>query len=100
MFRNAAAAALDEKGISWTVAFTSSSLASLWGAVSAGLGVTVRTPHGLPPQLAPLGTEAGLPPLPEVTLSLFEGAGTRSPAVDRLAEVLIDTLEGTIGAAM
>jgi len=100
MFRNAAAGALDEKGISWAVAFTGSSLASLWGAVIAALGITVRTPHGLPAQLAPLGTEAGLPPLPEVTLSLFEGGGTRSPAADRLAEVLIDTLEGTIDAAM
>jgi DNA-binding transcriptional LysR family regulator len=100
MFRNAAAAALDAKGIPWTVAFTSPSLASLWAAVIAGLGITVRTPHGIPAQLAPLGTEAGLPSLPQVTLSLFDGAGTRSPAADRLAEVLIDTLEGTIGAAM
>jgi DNA-binding transcriptional LysR family regulator len=101
MFRNAAATALDAKGIPWTVAFTSPSLASLWAAVIAGLGVTVRTPHGIPAQLATAGTEAGLPPLPKVTLSLFDrGAGTRSLAADRLAEALIDTLEGTIDAAI
>ena len=99
MFRNAAAAALDGKRIAWTAAFTSPSLAGLWGAVSAGLGITVRTPHGLPPQLATLGAEAGLPALPEVTLSLFEGGQTAAPT-DRLAEILIDTLEATIGAAM
>jgi DNA-binding transcriptional LysR family regulator len=82
------------------VAFTSPSLASLWAAVTAGLGITVRTPQGIPAQLATLGAKAGLPPLPEVTLSLFDGAGTRAPATDRLAEVLIDALEGTIDAAM
>jgi DNA-binding transcriptional LysR family regulator len=100
MFRNAATAALDGKGIPWTAAFTSPSLASLWGAVSAGLGITVRTPHGLPAQLVALGTKEGLPALPEATLSLFEGGRTRPAAADRLAEILIDTLEGTIGAAM
>jgi DNA-binding transcriptional LysR family regulator len=100
MFRNGAAAALDGKGIPWTVGFISPTLASLWGAVTAGLGITVRTPHGIPAQLAVLGVEAGLPPLATVTLSLFEGEGATSSAAERLAEALIDTLEGTIGAAM
>jgi hypothetical protein len=69
--------------------------------VTAGLGITVRTPHGLPPQLTTLGAEAGLPALPETRLSLFEGGQTATTtAADRLAEILIDTLEGTIGAAM
>lgn len=99
MFRNAASVALDGKGIPWTAAFASPNLASLWGAVTAGLGITVRTPHGIPPQLTTLGTEAGLPVLPQTTLSLFEGGQTTTTA-DRLAEILIDTLEGTIGAAM
>jgi hypothetical protein len=62
-------------------------------------GITVRTPHGIPPQLTTLGAEAGLPALPETTLSLFESGQTTS-AADRFAEILIDTLEGTIGAAM
>lgn len=101
LFRNAAAVALDGKGIPWTAAFASPSLASLWGAVAAGLGITVRTPHGIPPQLTTLGAEAGLPALPEATLSLFEGGQMTIPAAaDRLAEILVDTLEGTIGAAM
>jgi DNA-binding transcriptional LysR family regulator len=99
MFRNAASAALDGKGIPWTAAFASPSLASLWGAVTAGLGITVRTPHGIPPQLTTLGAEAGLPALPQTTLSLFEGGQTTTTA-NRFAEILIDTLEGTIGAAM
>ena len=101
MFRNAAAVALDGNGIQWTAAFVSPSLASLWGAVTAGLGITVRTPHGIPPQLTTLGAEAGLPALPEATLSLFEGEQTTAPAASgRLAEILIETLAGTIGAAM
>jgi DNA-binding transcriptional LysR family regulator len=74
LFRAAAEAALDQAGIRWTVDFRSRSLAGLWAAVTAGLGVTVRTPEGLPPQLTTLGGAAGLPVLPTAILSLFDAA--------------------------
>jgi DNA-binding transcriptional LysR family regulator len=100
LFRAAAEAALDRHGIAWSVAFRSASLASLWSAVTAGLGITVRTPEGLPPQLTRLDEAAGLPPLPATALALFEGDGPAPPAAAQLAALLTDTLATTLGAAI
>ena len=46
--RDIVTAALDRAGTPWRHAFTSASLAALWAATSAGLGLSVRTPFGLP----------------------------------------------------
>jgi DNA-binding transcriptional LysR family regulator len=100
LFRAAATAALDNHGILWTVDFKSSSLASLWAAVAAGLGITVRTPVGLPPQLTALGEAAGLPTLPSTALALLQRDTPTSPAAEELAEVLIDTLRATLGGSI
>jgi len=100
LFRAAGEAALDRHGIGWSVEFRSRSLASLWSAVTAGLGITVRTPEGLPPQLTTLGETAGLPPLPATSLALFERVDDTPPAAARLAELLTDTLATTLGAAI
>jgi DNA-binding transcriptional LysR family regulator len=100
LFRAAATNALDASGIEWTVSFTSPSLAGLWGALAAGLGITVRTPQGLPPQLTPLHTDAGLPALPSVGLALFGRGEPSSPATTMLLEVLTDTLEMAVDAAI
>lgn len=48
LLRSAATKALDEAGISWRLAFVSPSLGGLWAATAAGLGLTIRTPVGLP----------------------------------------------------
>ena len=99
-FRSAATAALDRAGIAWKVAFISPNLASLWAAVSGGLGITVRAPVGLPSQLLALGDEAGLPALPSVALVMTECCGRRrSAATARLSDVLVETLEATLDAA-
>jgi DNA-binding transcriptional LysR family regulator len=100
LFRAAAEAALDRHGISWGVEFHSQSLASLWSAVTAGLGVTVRTPEGLPPQLTTLGVAEGLPPLPATTLALFERAAPVTQAAAQLAGLLTETLTTTLGGAI
>jgi DNA-binding transcriptional LysR family regulator len=100
VFRAAAEAALDRAGIRWSVEFRSRSLASLWAAVAAGLGITVRTPEGLPPRLTMLGEAAGLPALPTTALALFKRKKPVSPAAARLAEVLTETLTTTLGAAI
>ena len=64
IFRHAALEALDAACIPWRISFSSPGLAGLWAAVSAGLGLTVRTPHGLPVSLEALDPlNAGLPPL-------------------------------------
>lgn len=46
--RSRAIAALDQAGIPWRVVFTSPSLNGIWAAVQAELGITLRSPVGLP----------------------------------------------------
>ncbi|MFT3912666.1 MAG: LysR substrate-binding domain-containing protein [Anaeromyxobacteraceae bacterium] len=68
IFRAAALSALDAAGLRWRVAFQSASLAAVWAAAQAGLGVTVRTRLGVPAGLrAGLGGKK-LPDLPSVGL--------------------------------
>src|SRR5262249_17447393 len=63
VFRQPAIEALERAGRSWRIAFASPSLAGLWAAAAAGLGVTIRTPLGVPPALALLDRSSGLPKL-------------------------------------
>jgi DNA-binding transcriptional LysR family regulator len=92
VFRDAALRALDRAGIPWRITFTSPSLAGLWAAVEAGLGVTPRNRHSVPPRLAILPGGRELPKLNDLAgLSLHVASGTLSPAAARLREVLIET---------
>lgn len=91
-FRNKAIAELDAAGKPWRITLTSPSLNGVWAAVSAGLGVTVRTPEGLHPGLEIVDRKFGLPDLGSVDVSLYFARGARSPAVQRLAELLRDRL--------
>lgn len=89
LMRTAAINALDRAGIPWRIAFTSASLAGTWAAVKAGLGISVRTPLGLPADVRALDAhEAGLPSLPELGLALYRGEAELEPAVSRLAELI------------
>lgn len=99
-FRSAAGAALDAAGMSWSIAHTSPNLLSLWAAVGSGLGITVRTPVGVPSQLSLLGTEAGLPRLPTVAFIMKQRPDDdATPAISRLSDILVETLESTLDAA-
>jgi DNA-binding transcriptional LysR family regulator len=97
MFRHAAIAALDRAGMRWRIAFTSPSLHGLWAAVEAGLGVTLRTAAGLPPGVAVLDGQCGLPPLPGAPrrLCLHDGGQACTPAVARLAAIIAETVPQT-----
>jgi len=93
VFRDPAVAGLDEAGIAWRLVFTSPSLAGLWAATEAGLGVTVRTAIGIPGGLMVLDPEAaGLPALPTIALSLHQAETDPSEAVARLRAILLDTI--------
>ncbi|MHC2003393.1 LysR substrate-binding domain-containing protein [Methylobacterium sp. CM6241] len=97
IFRHAALEALDAACIPWRISFSSPGLAGLWAAVSAGLGLTVRTPHGLPVSLEALDPlDAGLPPLPSLSLRLLTAPAVKTPAVERLASLLREVLTDTI----
>ena len=96
VFRQPAIEALERAGLRWRLAFTSPSLAGLWAAAAAGLGVTIRTALGVPQGLVPLGRKNGLPKLPETSLSLYAASETATPAVSRLREILLDELATTL----
>lgn len=99
VFRQAAIAALDAAGVPWRIAFTSPSLAGLWAAVDAGLGVTVRTASSRPAHLALLDRAMGWPDLPSLHLSLYTAGSSLSPAASRLRDILMDTVPASLAAA-
>jgi len=96
MFRQHGIDRLDGGGRSWRITFTSPSLSGLWAAVEAGLGITVRTPLGLPGTLAILEPRFGLPRLGSVPLELHRAPSAASPAVGRLHQILADSLAAVL----
>jgi DNA-binding transcriptional LysR family regulator len=91
-FRTKGISELDAAGIRWEIALTSPSLYGVWAAVNAGLGVTVRTPEGLLPELEVVDRKFGLPNLGSVDVSLYIAKGARSAAVLNLVELLRERL--------
>jgi DNA-binding transcriptional LysR family regulator len=86
--RDIATGALEQAGIPWRHAFTSASLAALWAATAAGLGLTLRTSIGLPGTLRALPVAHGLPKLPRITLSLYRAMAEPEAPVAQLATLL------------
>lgn len=92
--------ALDRAGIAWRVALTSPSLAGLWAAAAAGLGLTVRTAYGLPHTVRMLDPAAfGLPALPSLGLSLLRASSAATPPVEQLATIVVDAVRGYASAS-
>ncbi|KAA0594528.1 DNA-binding transcriptional LysR family regulator [Azospirillum lipoferum] len=96
MFRQHGIERLDGGGRPWRITFTSPSLSGLWAAVEAGLGITIRTPLGLPDTLAILDPHVGLPELGSVPLELHRAPSAANPAVDRLHGILADSLAAVL----
>lgn len=91
--RDIVTAALDKKGLAWRHAFNSASLTAVWAATAAGLGLSVRTPFGLPAHVRPLDAQAlDLPALPSMDLILGRAALDAPEPVDRLARILVDAV--------
>jgi len=98
LFRTAGTAALNAEEMKWRVTFTSPSLGGLWAAVSAGLGVTPRTPLGLSRGVRELdASRLGLPALPSVALTLHRSELRPSAAVVRLTAIVRETLLALAG---
>ncbi|AKL99572.1 LysR family transcriptional regulator [Burkholderia pyrrocinia] len=102
-FFGAATDALDRAGVPWRVAFTTPSLAGLWAAAAAGLGLTVRSHYGLPASVRVLDAASfGLPELPSLPLILLRRTSSATPTVDRLARIVTqavrDAAEGAVAA--
>jgi len=95
--RNAAIDALDRAGRAWRVAFSSASLAGVWAAVEAGLGITLRTPLCLPRGVRVLEAAVhGLPALPQIDLHLYCASAT--PAVTALATLVRESVAAQFAA--
>jgi DNA-binding transcriptional LysR family regulator len=97
LLRAAATRALDHAGLPWRLAFVSPSLGGLWAATAAGLGITVRTPVGLPASVKALAPgEAGLPALPRLGLVLHRAEAEPPAATRRLAAIILQALRDEI----
>ncbi|HEY4073280.1 MAG TPA: LysR substrate-binding domain-containing protein [Herbaspirillum sp.] len=98
IFRSAGIAALDAAGIPWRLVFISASLAGLWAAAEAGLGITLRTAVGMPKGLAALDPAvSGLPLLPPISLALHRADDEPNVAVSSLADILLETIHDQLG---
>jgi DNA-binding transcriptional LysR family regulator len=98
VFRKAGIEALDAAGIPWRIAFTSPSLAGLWAAVDAGLGISPRTTAHVPQWLHVAGKGDKLPKLPSIDLSLYDRGRSLTPAATRLKQILTDTIPPSLSA--
>ncbi len=87
-WRQAAIEALDAEGIAWRMAYAAASLSGALAIALAGLAVTATMPGPLPDGLRRLGAEEGLPPLPELGISLLRGRTT--PVEAALAGHIVD----------
>lgn len=81
--------ALYRAGCEWRLAYLSLNLGAIRAAVRAGLGITARNIEMLTPDLRVMGEADGLPPLPDVTFSLFLRSGGGA-AARRVFDMLAD----------
>ncbi|WP_029590042.1 LysR substrate-binding domain-containing protein [Franconibacter pulveris] len=95
LMRSRAIAALDRANIAWRIAFTSRSLSGIWAAVSAGLGVTVRTRLGMPASLMPLPALT-LPSPGSLGVALLKADNRASPPLTQLSDVVKKAVQSSI----
>lgn len=88
MFHQAATDSLDHAGRPWRVALTSASVAGLWAAAEAGLGVTVRAEIAPRRALRIVAPAAKLPRLPHAELRIHVHRAEPDAAVAKLHSVL------------
>ncbi|MEM8973242.1 MAG: LysR family transcriptional regulator [Pseudomonadota bacterium] len=93
IYRKAALAALDKRGIGYRLAYESPSRSGLECAVEAGLAVTIIAKDLVPPNLRVLPTgNAGLPSLPILNTYLFTGPSSRSPGVKATLDCIVESV--------
>jgi DNA-binding transcriptional LysR family regulator len=92
LYRNQLIHALDAAGRAWHVAYTSPNLHGIQAAVSAGLGVSILSDMGILPEHRIINSEE-FRPIIKTELALI-AADNASPAVRRLADLLVDFCTG------
>jgi DNA-binding transcriptional LysR family regulator len=93
IWSGAAIDAMKKAGRKYRVVSTSSSIAGLQAAVSAGLGVTISTTIDLPEGLRALQSAEGFPPLPDTSRLLLKAPDARQPVTDALAAEIVSNFE-------
>ena len=93
LYRRQITDALDARGIPWRIAYVSASLASLQGAVSACMGVSLLPARLQQPDQVAL---VDWPAVRSVELALHLGAGGSEP-LSRLCEALIALCDEVMG---
>ena len=79
---------LERLGRSWRVAFTSGSLAGLTAAARAGIGIIPHSGRLMPPGLAALSADQGLPDLPDMEFVVI-GPGGPNPVTEALVAAIL-----------
>lgn len=96
LLRTIATDKLDRAGCAWRLAFSSPSLAGIWAAVAAGLGLTIRTEIGLPGTVRALSAgETNLPALPKLGLKLHRKE-MADPVAARLADIVTEAARAAL----
>lgn len=95
-FRQEAVGKLEDAGLTWRLAALSPSLAGLWASALGGLGITVRSSLGVPPQLIADPRLFGLPALKPFPVTLHTCAERAAESVERLRAIVVDTVTSTL----
>lgn len=90
-WREAAVDRLENSGRRFRVAYTSASQIGTLAPVMAGLAITVSPATMLPTGLRILGTEDGLPALPDFQVLMIKAREARQPVTDALADFIGET---------
>ncbi len=84
-FRPAVLAALGQAGLPWRTVFENGNIEATTATVRTDLAVTAWLAATVPGDLAILGPEAGLPPLPDFAINLHMATHDGGPAVQEFA---------------
>ncbi|SJM32768.1 Bacterial regulatory protein LysR, HTH motif:LysR substrate binding domain (fragment) [Mesorhizobium delmotii] len=98
MWRGTALRALERAGRRYKIVSTATTVEGQQAAALAGLAVVILPEATLVPGLRAVGSDEGLPDLPETAVLLVKAREPRQPETDTLATVIMDTFE-TIRAA-
>jgi DNA-binding transcriptional LysR family regulator len=97
-FRKEAIQKLDRVGLAWRIAAISPSLSGLWASAIGGLGVTVRSPLGLPAKLVWGKEMFNLPSLGSFPVTLHRHSKKMNQAIERLSVIISDAVSAALPA--
>ncbi|MCZ4271411.1 LysR substrate-binding domain-containing protein [Maritalea porphyrae] len=95
-WRLSAEDALNDAGIDYRVAYTSSNATAITSAVNAGLAVGVLCESSITKDMRVLGAADGMPPLPDADIAMLRASNAYGGIYNALAEHIKESLETVI----